>query len=321
MKILVSGCAGFIGFHICTQLLKKNNKIIGVDSLNQYYSKKLKNDRLEELKKFKNFIFYKIDIKSYNNLENIFKKNKIEYIINLAAQAGVRYSIENPSSYFNNNIKGFFNILELSKKYKIKHLLFASTSSVYGDYKIFPLKEDFNTDKSLSFYASTKKTNEVMAYTYSNLFKVPTTSLRFFTIYGPWGRPDMALFKFTKKILSNKKIDIYGNGEHFRDFTYIDDAVKSVTKLIKKPSKNFVPYNCFNIGSNNPIKLTVFIKILEDILKIKSEKKYLPIQKGDMKKTHANVNKLHKYIKFKPSTSIRKGILEFVRWYKKYYKK
>ena len=321
MNILITGCAGFIGFHLCEKLLsKKNIKIIGIDSINRYYDVKLKNKRLNILKKKNNFNFYKIDITNMKKLESLFIKNKIKYVIHLAAQAGVRYSINNPSTYFKNNIFGFYNIIEACKKYKVKHLLYASTSSVYGDTTKFPSSETDNTDSPKSFYAASKKTNEILAYSYSSIYSLPSTGLRFFTVYGSYGRPDMALFKFVKSIINNKKINVHNYGKHYRDFTHIFDVVDAIIKLIKKPSKKTIPYQIFNIGSSNPIKLMDYIKNIEIILKKTSKKKFLPLQLGDVKKTHANIKKLQKNTNFKIKYDYKKGLNEFILWYKSFYK-
>ena len=321
MKILVTGSIGFIGFHLCNLLTNnKKNKIFGIDSIDNYYDVSLKKNRLSILKNKKNFKFYKINISNFEKLKNNFTGNKYDIIINLAAQAGVRYSIENPSKYFDSNLKGFFNILELSRMNKIKHLIFASTSSVYGNSSNFPLKEEYPTDKPLSFYAASKKCNEVMAYSYSNIYKLPCTGLRFFTVYGPWGRPDMSLFKFISNITKSKKIELFNSGNHVRDFTYVEDIVKSIDKLISKPSNKPAPFNIFNVGSDNPKSLKAFIKVIEKNLKVKPKFILKKLQKGDVKKTHANVDKLKKYIKFKPSIGIETGISNFVKWFKEYYK-
>ena len=320
MKILVTGVAGFIGFHLVKKLLDKKIIVYGIDNINDYYDRGIKKARLKELKKYKNFFFNLTSLSNKQKINNIVKKNKISYIINLAAQAGVRYSISNPQEYFTSNIEGFFNILEISKENKIKHLIYASTSSVYGNNKKFPLNEESKTDQPLSFYAASKKTNEVMAYSYSNIYKLPTTGLRFFTVYGPFGRPDMALFKFTKSLFTNKQISLFNNGNHSRDFTYIDDIVEGIFLLIKKPSNKIIPYNIFNIGSNSPKKLNLFIKIIEKLVNKKSKIKKLPLQLGDVKKTHASINKLTKYVGYKPKYNIYIGIKKFVDWYIRYYK-
>jgi len=320
MNILVTGCAGFIGFHVCLKLLEnKKINLLGIDNLNKYYDVNLKLQRLASLKKkskAKQFKFSKIDIVNKKKLFTFFKKNKIDYVIHLAAQAGVRYSIKYPEKYFESNLKGFFNILECSRKNNIKHLIFASTSSVYGNSKKFPLTEDLNTDKPISFYAATKKSNEVMAYSYSYIYNLPSTGLRFFTVYGPNGRPDMSLFKFVKSIKSKKEISVFNNGKHTRDFTFINDVVDAINKLILKPPiNNNPPFNILNIANGNPRKLIDFIKLIEKNLNMKSVKKKLPMQMGDVPKTHGDIRKIKKLINYNPKTSIEKGINIFVKWY------
>ena len=320
IKILITGSAGFIGYHLSQSLLQNDFKVFGIDNLNNYYDVQLKKERIKKLKLKKNFIFYKIDILNKNKVNKIIKDNSIKYIVHLAAQAGVRYSIENPRSYFQSNLMGFFNILEISRENKIKHLIFASTSSVYGNNSNYPLTENLNTDKPLSFYAATKKSNEVMAYSYSNIYKLPATALRFFTVYGPYGRPDMALFKFTKSILGNKKINLFNNGNHDRDFTYVDDIVQGINKIIDKPSKDNIPYNCFNIGGGRSNKLKVFLSLIEKNLLKKAKINNMPLQLGDVKKTHSSIKLLKEYTAYEPKTDIKKGIKKFIDWYKKYYK-
>ncbi len=319
MTILITGCAGFIGFHLSSELVSKY-KIVGIDNLNNYYDPELKKNRLKILKNKRNFSFYKIDLLNYKKINQIIKKNKIKHIIHLAAQAGVRHSINNPGAYFKSNIEGFFNILELSKVNKIKHLVFASTSSVYGDNKNFPLKENSNTDTPLSFYAASKKSNEVMAYSYSNIYKIPCTAVRFFTVYGPFGRPDMSLFKFTNKIIKNQYINLYNRGNHERDFTYIDDIVDGIAGVVNKIPKNKIPYKVYNIGNGKPRKLIDYLNIIEKFLNKKSKVKKLPLQAGDIVKTHADVSLLKKDIGYKPKTSIEQGIKKFLDWYVEYFK-
>ena len=322
MTILVTGCAGFIGYHTCVKLLKKNKIVYGIDNLNKYYDVRLKKNRIKELKKiYKNFYFNKGDIENINFLKKIFKEKKIRKIIHLAAQAGVRYSILKPRTYMQSNILGFFNILECSRIYKVNHCVFASTSSVYGNTKKFPTSENDNTDQPLSFYAATKKSNEVMAYSYSNIYKVPLTGLRFFTVYGPLGRPDMALFKFTKSIINNSKISVYNKGNHLRDFTYIDDVVESIYKLIYKPPKLKIPFEIYNVSSNNPITLNNFISKIEKQLNKKSRVLKMSIQKGDVIKTHGNNKKITKKTKYKIKNDLDLGINKFTKWYKTYYSK
>lgn len=319
-NILITGCAGFIGYHLSKKLLEnKKLNIHGIDNLNKYYDIKIKKDRLKILNKKKNFHFENIDITNKKKIDLIFKKNKYEVVINLAAQAGVLYSIKNPETYLKNNIEGFFNILSASKKFNIKHLIFASTSSVYGPANIFPLKENDNTDKPLSFYAATKKSNEVMAHSFSNVYKLPCTGLRFFTVYGPMGRPDMALFKFTRAILDKKKMYLNNNGNHVRDFTYIDDIVSGIIKLINIPPKKKIPFEIFNIGNSSPKKLKSFLFEIENYLGIKAKIKYRALQVGDIYKTHASVDKLKIKTGYKASTEIRAGIKKFIDWYKEYF--
>ena len=320
INIMITGCAGFIGFHLSNFLANENYNIYGVDNINNYYDVELKKNRLKLLKKNKNFIFYKTNIINKKKISSIIKINKVNIIIHLAAQAGVRYSVDNPEVYFKNNLEGFFNILELSRLHKIKHLVYASSSSVYGDQSQFPTKENYESSKPLSFYAATKKSNEIMAYSYSNIYKLPTTGLRFFTVYGPFGRPDMSLFSFCKSILSLKPIKLYNNGNHIRDFTYIDDILKPIKKIIEKPSLKKIPYEIFNLGNSNPRKIFDYLNIIENELNIKSIRKKIKIQKGDIKKTHSDTSKFRKLYKFK-STSIEIGIKNFVEWYKDFYLK
>lgn len=320
MNILITGCAGFIGYHLCLSILKENDKkinIVGFDNLNSYYDVNLKIQRLKELKKFsKNFTFYKIDISNNNLLKKYFKKYKFKYVVNLAAQAGVRYSIQNPEDYVKSNINGFFNILNNSKIFKCSHLVYASTSSVYGASNKFPLTENLNTDTPLSFYAATKKSNEVMAYAYSNIYGLPTTGLRFFTVYGVMGRPDMSLFKFTKNIINRKYIDLYNRGNHIRDFTHVSDVVEPMKKLIFLPSKKKIPYEIFNVGSQNPKSLKFFLKIISDKLNIKPKIKNKSMQIGDVYKTEASIKKLKEKLNFSPRTNLKEGINNFIDWYK-----
>ena len=320
MKILITGSAGFIGYHVSTYLLKHNYEVIGIDNLNNYYDVKLKKSRIKSLKNFKKFNFNKFDLINYQKLNKVIKQFKIKYIIHLAAQAGVRYSIENPKTYFKNNLEVFFNVIEASKNNKIKHLIFASTSSVYGENNNFPLNENANTDKPLSFYAATKKSNEILAYSYSNIYQLPCTALRFFTVYGPYGRPDMALFKFTKNILENREIELFNNGNHSRDFTYIDDIVSGIISIIKKPKKSKIPFNIFNIGRGNSQKLKFYLNFIEKKLNKKANVKNLPLQLGDIKKTHSDISSLQNFSNYKPGTDIEEGISEFVDWYISYYK-
>ena len=327
MKILVTGVAGFIGFHLARKLILSNQTIVGIDDLNNYYDEDLKQARLSKLLEMGLF-FEKIDISNKNLLDNFLLKNNFDIIVHLAAQAGVRYSIENPQAYINSNINGFFNILEGARKIELKHLIYASSSSVYGDNFSTPFQESQKTDTPQNLYAASKKSNELMSYSYSNLFKIPTTGLRFFTVYGPWGRPDMAYFKFVKNIFEGKPIEIYGNGEMYRDFTYIDDVVNGILAVLERDPKkvnidnieNDVPWEIFNIGNNKVVSLEEFITIIENCIGKKAVKKYLDMQPGDMKFTFANIDKIKNNLDFSPLTSINKGLLEFVKWYKTFYK-
>ena len=329
MVILVTGCAGFIGFHLSKKLIEKDLFVVGVDDLNTYYDVKLKKDRLKILNKIskKNkFIFYKTDISKNDDIKKVFKKHNIDYVVNLAAQAGVRYSIQNPEAYVKSNLVGFANILENCKNNKVKHLLYASTSSVYGSNTKFPYKEKHRTDHPIQFYAATKRSNELMAHSYSHLFKLPTTGLRFFTVYGPWGRPDMALYKFTKNIIQNKYIDLYNKGNHSRSFTYIDDIVFAIISLLKKIPKikknsKKAPFRIINIGNDKSETLMNYVKVIEKKLNKKAKKKLLPLQKGDIKSTVADITLLKNTTKFKPKTSISDGISKFIDWYLMYSKK
>ncbi len=321
MNILVTGCAGFIGYHLCKVLCHNTKlKIIGIDNLNSYYSLKLKKDRLNIIKKNKNFIFEKIDLTNDKKLKSIFKKYKISVVYNLAAQAGVRYSISNPQKYTQSNLIGFFNLIECSRNYNVDHFISASTSSVYGDNKNFPLYENHNTDQPISFYAATKKSNEVIGYSYSYIYKMKITFLRFFTVYGPMGRPDMSLFKFVQAIKKNKKIDLFNYGKHERDFTYVEDVALILKKLINKPSRSSIPYQLFNVCSNNPIKLKKFLKIIENGLNKKARFNSISLQKGDIVKTHGNNDKLQKKIGKINFTSIETGVKKFIDWFDIYFK-
>ena len=332
MKILITGSSGFIGFHLSKKLLDIGHRVYGYDSMNNYYDVSLKKARYNILKKYKNFSFTKNKLENKNSLEKVFKKFKPSIVIHLAAQAGVRYSIEKPRVYLDSNITGSYNIIEVSKKFNVKHLIMASSSSVYGANKKIPFKETDKTETQLSIYAATKKSNESMAHSYSNIWKVPITMLRFFTVYGPWGRPDMALFKFTKGILANKKIDIYNNGKMYRDFTYIDDIVDGIRLLINKiPNhKNFgkynndslssvAPFRILNIGNTKKVFLLDFIKEIEKVLGKKAIRNYMPLQKGDVKQTLSNTNLLKKLTGYNPKTNYKSGIKKFLNWYLNYY--
>ena len=333
MKILVTGCAGFIGFHVSKKLVEKGYHVIGIDSLNKYYDKNIKLERLKILRKNKKkFLFKKLKMENFNLLNKVFKKYKIKKVINLAAQAGVRYSIKNPRAYLDSNLIGFFNILECSKINKIQHLIYDSTSSVYGNNSELPFRENKHADHPIQFYAATKRSNELMAHSYSSLYNLPTTGLRFFTVYGPWGRPDMALFIFTKKILEGKKIDLFNYGKHIRDFTYVDDIVEPIIRLtemsppkkkkisVTDPSESMAPFRIYNIGNNNPKKLIEFVKAIETKLNKKAKINYKPLQKGDVYETYAYVKKLSNDTKYNSKTDIKIGIGKFIDWFKDYYK-
>ncbi len=334
MKILITGAAGFIGFHLSQKLLKQDYQIIGIDNLNDYYDPSLKQSRLEILGKYNNFNFHKVDLKDKAAVDHIFETYQPTHVINLAAQAGVRYSIENPYAYVDSNLTGFMNILEACRNYPVAHLLYASSSSVYGGNKVAPFSTNHNVDHPVSLYAATKKSNELMAHTYSHLYGIPTTGLRFFTVYGPYGRPDMAYFSFTKDILAGKPIKVFNHGKMERDFTYIDDIVEGIVKLIDKApaankdwdeskddlSTSFAPYKIYNIGNNNPVQLMRFINALESALGKEAEKVYMDMQPGDVLRTYADVSDLERDINFKPSTSIEDGLKKFVEWYEDYYK-
>ncbi len=332
MKTLVTGAAGFIGMHTCEGLLKQKKHVIGIDNINNYYDVKLKKKRLDQLKKYKNFKFYKIDLKNFKKINSLFKKYNFTHVINLAAQAGVRYSILNPQSYVDNNITGFLNILENCKIFKIKHLLYASSSSVYGANRKIPFSELDGVNHPISIYAATKRSNELMAHCYSHLYSLPTTGLRFFTVYGPWGRPDMAMYIFAKAIKNRKKININNYGKMFRDFTYIDDVVKGILKLhTKQPkqSKNnknknlnantsHAPFSIYNIGNNKTVKLMDIIKFFEKNFRVKAKKNFRGMQQGDVERTYANIDLITKIAKYSPGTPISEGLKKFLKWFSSY---
>ncbi len=332
MKILVTGAAGFIGFHVCKRFIKAGIEVVGIDNLNSYYDINLKKNRIKELDNLSkqlliSFKFYKGDIVQSKDLEKLFndankEKSKITEVIHLAAQAGVRYSLENPSAYIQSNLVGFFNIIEQSKKNCINNFYYASSSSVYGGNDKTPFEESDNVNQPISLYAATKKSNELIAHTYSHLFNLPTIGLRFFTVYGPWGRPDMALFKFTESIINNKPIRVFNYGNMLRDFTYIDDVIESIFLLMQNSDNNSNSklYKIFNIGNSNPTKLYDYIEAIENNLGKKADMILEEMQPGDVKETYANTELLQKFISFKPNTSIDKGIKEFIRWYLEYYK-
>ena len=332
--ILITGAAGFIGMHLTNRLTSLGHAVLGLDNLNDYYELQLKKDRLQQLERLDNFTFIECDLIDKNKLDEIFKQYRPQYVINLAAQAGVRYSIENPYAYLDSNLTGFLNILEACRHYPVQHLLYASSSSVYGGNKVAPFSTNHNVDHPVSLYAATKKSNELMAHTYSHLYGIPTTGLRFFTVYGPWGRPDMAYFSFTKDIIQGKSIKVFNHGKMERDFTYIDDIVEGITKLIPRaPEPNlewdestdelgasFAPYRVYNIGNNQPVQLMKFINVLEEKIGKEANKQYMEMQPGDVLRTYADVSELERDIEFKPSTSIEDGLGKFVEWYKSYYR-
>jgi len=332
MKILITGSSGFIGFHLSKLLLEKGNNVHGIDSMNNYYDVNLKKARLKILLKYKKFSFSKTNLENNKKIENIFIKFKPQIVIHLAAQAGVRYSVDKPRVYLKSNIDGTFNVIESSHKIGVNHLIMASSSSVYGANKKIPFKEIDKTETQLSIYASTKKANESMAHSYSNIWNIPITMLRFFTVYGPWGRPDMALFKFTKGIIENKKIDIYNNGKMYRDFTYIDDIVNGINLLIKKPPSlkykkkykndslsSVAPFRVLNIGNSKKVYLLNFIQEIEKELGKKAIRNYMPLQKGDVKQTLSDTSLLKSITKYNPKTNYKTGIKNFLKWYQEYY--
>lgn len=331
--ILITGAAGFIGMHLTNRLTSLGHTVLGLDNLNDYYELQLKKDRLQQLERLDNFTFIECDLINKNKVDEVFEQYRPQYVINLAAQAGVRYSIENPYAYLDSNLTGFLNILEACRHYPVRHLLYASSSSVYGGNKVAPFSTNHNVDHPVSLYAATKKSNELMAHTYSHLYGIPTTGLRFFTVYGPWGRPDMAYFSFTKDIIEGKSIKVFNHGKMERDFTYIDDIVEGITKLIPRaPEPNpewdestdelgasFAPYRVYNIGNNQPVQLMKFINVLEEEIGKEANKQYMEMQPGDVLRTYADVSELERDIEFKPSTSIEDGLGKFVDWYKEYY--
>jgi UDP-glucuronate 4-epimerase len=334
-KILVTGAAGFIGFHLSKRLLDQGDSVIGLDNLNPYYDVTLKEARLAFIEKHEHFHFIRADMADREAMETLFKKEQPEIVVNLAAQAGVRYSITNPHAYVESNLVGFLNILEGCRHYHVKHLVFASSSSVYGANTRMPFSVHDNVDHPVSLYAATKKANELMAHTYASLYNLSCTGLRFFTVYGPWGRPDMALFLFTKAILEDRPIDVFNDGKMKRDFTYIDDIVEGLVRVVAKtptlnptwngdhpdPSSSFAPYKLYNIGNNNPVLLMDFIGHIEDALGKKARKNFLPMQAGDVPATFADVDDLMADVGFRPATPIQTGIQRFVSWYQAYYNK
>jgi len=333
-KILITGAAGFIGYHLSRRLLEEGRTVVGLDNLNDYYDPVLKKDRLEQLRVYKTFVHAGFDMAERDSMAALFREHRFDAVVNLAAQAGVRYSLINPHSYVDTNLVGFVNILEGCRHSQVKHLVYASSSSVYGANTNMPFSVHSNVDHPVSLYAASKKANELMAHTYSHLFGLPSTGLRFFTVYGPWGRPDMALFLFTKAILENRPIDVFNNGNMERDFTYIDDIVEGVYRVIDRvpqpnpewtgmdpdPATSYRPWRIYNIGNNKKEKLMRYIEVLEQCLGRVAQKNFLPMQDGDVPATYADVDDLVRDIGFKPSTSIEEGIGRFVEWYRWYYK-
>ncbi len=333
-KILVTGAAGFIGFHLSKRLLDEGCQVIGLDIINDYYDPAIKEARLEILKPHQGFKFVKMDLADKDSMDRLFDEEKFDVVVNLAAQAGVRYSLVNPQSYVDSNLVGFVNILEGCRHNDVKHLVFASSSSVYGSNTKMPFSVHDNVDHPVSLYAASKKSNELMAHAYAHLFSIPCTGLRFFTVYGPWGRPDMALFLFTKAILEDKPIDVFNYGKMQRDFTYIDDIVEGVVRVIERPAQpnpqwngdnpdpgsSYAPYKIYNIGNNQPVELMHFIEVIEDSLGKKAKKNLLPLQPGDVPATYANIDDLVRDTGFKPATPLEVGIPKFIKWYRDYFK-
>ena len=334
MKILVTGAAGFIGFHTSQILLERGDEVVGLDNLNDYYDVSLKHARVDMLKRSGNLRFVKLDLADRSGMAELFAREKFNRVINLGAQAGVRYSIQNPSAYIDSNVVGFANILEGCRHNGVEHLVYASTSSVYGANTKMPFSVHQNVDHPLSFYAATKKANELMAHTYAHLYQLPTTGLRFFTVYGPWGRPDMALFLFTKNILEGKPIDVFNYGNHRRDFTYIDDIAQGVVRSMDRvatgnpewnsdepdPASSKGPYRLYNIGNSAPVELLKYIEAIENCLGKKAQKNLLPLQQGDVPDTFADVEDLVRDVGYKPATPVEEGVRRFVEWYVSYYK-
>ena len=332
--LLITGVAGFIGFHLAKKYLENGERVLGIDNLNAYYDPALKLSRLDQLKQFTQFEFMKVDIADRDLIPDLFQKYEIKRVVNLAAQAGVRYSIENPLAYIDSNVLGFSNLIECCRHNKVEHFVYASSSSIYGANIRQPFSESHSVDHPLSIYAATKKSNELIAHSYSHLYGLPTTGLRFFTVYGPWGRPDMALFLFTKAILNDEPIDVFNHGNMIRDFTYVSDVVEGISRVLDSPAKSnsnwdgmspdsassCSPYKIYNIGNNNPVQLMDCIEALENALGKKAKKNMLAMQEGDVPSTCADVQKLENDFGYKPATSIKQGVAQFVAWYKEYYK-
>ena len=330
---LVTGAAGFIGYHLCKRLLDEGRTVVGVDNINDYYDVRLKNDRLDRLREYPDFTFHKTDLNDLESLGSIFSHAAVDTVVNLAAQAGVRYSLENPQAYVDSNLVGFVNVLECCRHHNIKHLVFASSSSVYGANTRMPFSVHDNVDHPVSLYAATKKANELMAHTYSHLFGLPCTGLRFFTVYGPWGRPDMALFLFTRAILEDRPIEVFNHGKMQRDFTYIDDIVEGVVRVMARapapdpqwrsdapdPGTSYTRYRIYNIGNNNPVQLSQFIEEIEKALNKTAKKRYMEMQPGDVAATYADIDDLSRDVGFRPQTPLSEGIAKFVAWYKAYF--
>lgn len=332
-KVLITGAAGFIGFHLTQKLDTLGYAVVGLDNMNDYYDVGLKEARLAQLESLEDFSFHRIDLEEKDRVDALFTEEKFDYVVNLAAQAGVRYSLENPYAYINANVTGFLNVLEACRHNPVKHLVYASSSSVYGANTQMPFSTHHAVDHPVSLYAATKKSNELMAHTYSHLYNIPTTGLRFFTVYGPYGRPDMALFLFTKAILDGKPIKVFNNGEMRRDFTYVADIVEGVARLLPHvaqpdpqwsgdapdPASSYAPYRLYNIGNNSPVKLLDFVEAIEESLGKRAEKEFMPLQDGDVPATYADVSDLMQAVDFKPSTDLKVGVQNFVDWYREYY--
>jgi UDP-glucuronate 4-epimerase len=331
--VLVTGCAGFIGYHLALRLLRQGRTVVGLDNMNPYYDVTLKQARLSRLQDFDQFLFRQVSLEDRTDMESLFHENDFSVVVNLAAQAGVRYSLTNPHSYVDSNLTGFLHILEGCRHSKVGHLLFASSSSVYGANTRMPFSVHHNVDHPVSLYAATKKANELMAHTYAHLYGLPSTGLRFFTVYGPWGRPDMALFLFTRAILAGEPIQVFNHGRMRRDFTYIDDIVEGIVRIMERapepnpdwngdapdPGTSYAPYRVYNIGNNQPVELMRYIEVLEECLGKKAEKNFMPLQMGDVPATYADIDDLARDFGFQPRTSIEEGISRFVQWYREYF--